>query len=426
MTLRDEIPTNDAESRSRAAASTTALASRRRRSVLFAIGTLDLGGTESQLVLLARELKARGWRVEIFVLARGGILAEPLTRAGIRITYGLHRLNSAPAPSTNTAAKPRAVPNTRPSIKAMLVFAAAITMLATRIAVTRPSAVHAFLPLTNFLGAVAGRIAFARRILTSRRGLANHQERWPRLKRMDWIANSLSHVVVANSQAVAADTAARDGYALDRIKVIPNGLDLSRFDDISGRRDETRQRLGLNADEIGIVFVANLIPYKGHADLIAAFARASEKRPNLKLFLVGQDRGIGPALMEGARQLGIESKVHQLGQQSDVPSLLAGMDIGVIASHEEGFSNALMEKLAAGLPVVATDVGGNPEAISGMPGCALVKARDPDDLARGLVAVIDRLPEPAADRDFRRQTMRQHYSISAMVDAYERLYLADT
>ncbi|RWE73547.1 MAG: glycosyltransferase, partial [Mesorhizobium sp.] len=93
-------------------------------------------------------------------------------------------------------------------------------------------------------------------------------------------------------------------------------------------------------------------------------------------------------------------------------------------SHEEGFCNALMEKLAAGLPVVATDVGGNPEAVSGMPGCVLVEARDPADLARGLLAVLDRMPEPLADREFRQQTMRQRYSIAAMVDDYERLYLA--
>ncbi|TIT46269.1 MAG: glycosyltransferase, partial [Mesorhizobium sp.] len=135
------------------------------------------------------------------------------------------------------------------------------------------------------------------------------------------------------------------------------------------------------------------------------------------------DRGIGPGLAEEARRLGVGSKVHALGSQSEVPELLAGMDVGVIASHEEGFCNALMEKLAAGLPVVATNVGGNPEAISGMPGCVLVKPRDPADLARGLLAVLDRLPEPTADREFRQRMMRERYSTGAMVDAYERLYL---
>ncbi|TIS12850.1 MAG: hypothetical protein E5X07_39225, partial [Mesorhizobium sp.] len=83
-------------------------------------------------------------------------------------------------------------------MKAMLVLSAAVASLVIRIALLRPTAVHALLPLTNFLGAVAGRIAFARLVITARRGLGNHQERWPRLKRMDRIANGLSHVVVAN------------------------------------------------------------------------------------------------------------------------------------------------------------------------------------------------------------------------------------
>jgi glycosyltransferase involved in cell wall biosynthesis len=394
--------------------------------VLFVIGTLDLGGTESQLVLLAKELKKRGWQVEVFALSSGGVLAQTLDRAGIRILYGLHRPNPSPASPTSAKAevKSSATPKTRPSVKAMLVLGAAVTSLVVRIALTRPRVVHTFLPLTNFLGALAGRFALAPRVITSRRGLGNHQERWPRLKRMDRIANRFSHVVVANSHAVAADMATRDGYDIDRVRVIANGLDLSRFDVIGQSRDDIRRRLGLEPEDVGIVIVANLIPYKGHSDLIDAFARASQSRPELRLFIAGQDRGIGPALMEQAQRLGVGSAVRLLGVQDDVPGLLAGMDIGVIASHEEGFCNALMEKLTAGLPVVATNVGGNPEAVSGMPGCVLVEPRDPADLARGLLAVVQRLPEQTADQEYRQRVMRERYSIEAMVDAYERLYLA--
>lgn len=417
----------DAESQPSAVLPSTGVVRSRRRGVLFVIGTLDLGGTESQLVLLAKELKKRGWKVEVFALSRGGVLEQTLKHAGIPVFYGLHRPNLAPgqpAPAS-TVAKPTIDPKTRPSVKAMLVLGAAVTSLFIHIAWTRPRVVHAFLPLTNFLGALAGRFALAPLVVTSRRGLGHHQERWPRLKRMDHIANRLSHVVVANSNAVAADMAARDGYDIKQVKVIPNGLDLSRFDDIGSRRGESRRRLGLGPDEVGIVIVANLIPYKGHSDLLEAFASTSRTRPDLKLFIAGQDRGIGPALAEQTERLGVDRKVRQLGMEEDVPGLLAGMDVGVIASHEEGFCNALMEKLTAGLPVVATNVGGNPEAVSGMPGCELVRPRDPADLARGLLAVLDRLPEQVADREFRQRRMRERYSTAAMVDAYERLYLAD-
>jgi glycosyltransferase involved in cell wall biosynthesis len=394
------------------------------RSILFVIGTLELGGTESQLVMLAKELKLRGWTVQVFALSQGGVLRKQLDRAGIPVFHGFG-LSSPPASPKNPEGDLVATARAWPTFEAVTRVGLAATQLIWRIALTRPDTVHAFLPLTNFLGAITGRVAFAPRIITSKRGLGNHQERRPRLKWMDRVANRLSHVVVANSHAVAADTAARDGYDLDLIQVIPNGLDLRRFESISHLRDENRRRLGLTSDELGIILVANLISYKGHTELIEAFALASKERPNLKLFFAGQDRGIGPALAEQARRLAVESKVHALGLQSDIPGLLAAMDVGVISSHEEGFCNALMEKLAAGLPVVATNVGGNPEALSGMPGCVLVEPRSAIDLARGLLAIISMLPESANDREFRQRMMRRRYSVETMVDAYEHLYLAD-
>ncbi|RVC58144.1 hypothetical protein EN759_34690, partial [Mesorhizobium sp. M00.F.Ca.ET.038.03.1.1] len=290
MSLRKEMTMPGTEQRDLAAVPAATLTKMRRRGVLFIIGQLDLGGTESQLVMLAKDLKRRGWRVEVFSLSKGGVLAEPLSRAGVNLVYGLHRQNPAPAAAASAKViEPSVAPKTRPSVKAMLVLSAAVASLVARIALSRPTAVHALLPLTNFLGAVAGRIAFARLVITSRRGLGNHQERWPRLKRMDRIANRLSHVVVANSHAVAADMAARDDYDVHAVKVIPNGLDLSRFDDIENSRAETRLKLGLSPDEIGIVIVANLIPYKGHRDLIQAFALASPRHSGLRLFMAGQD-----------------------------------------------------------------------------------------------------------------------------------------
>ena len=115
----------------------------------------------------------------------------------------------------------------------------------------RPHVIHGFLPLNNFLGALAGRVAFVPLIITSKRALGTHQDRHPELKWMDRLANAASHIVTANSHAVARTPSARDGYDISRIVVIPNGVDFARFDQPPGQRDEVRQKLGLSQDEHG-------------------------------------------------------------------------------------------------------------------------------------------------------------------------------
>lgn len=117
MSLRKEMTMSGTEQRDLAAVPAATLTKMRRRGVLFVIGQLDLGGTESQLVMLAKELKRRGWRVEVFSLSKGGVLAEPLSCAGVNLVYGLHRQNPAPAAAARAerALEPSTAPKTRPS-----------------------------------------------------------------------------------------------------------------------------------------------------------------------------------------------------------------------------------------------------------------------------------------------------------------------
>lgn len=374
------------------------------RRILFTVGSFTVGGTESQLVMLASGLIARGWTVSVLALEKSGPLIEKFERMGATVLDGGYRAASAPG------------------LKVLLLGLCELRLFGHAVAI-RPDVMHGFLPLTNFMSAIAGRLAFVPLVITSRRGLGMHQDRHPNLKWLDRIANALSHIVTANSQAVARDTQARDGYDISRIVVISNGLDFTPIDAAGCRREEMRRALGLTHADVAIVMVANLIPYKGHAELIEAFARNAADDPRLKLFLIGEDRGIADDLIGTARRLGLAGRINLMGQRRDVPVLLSAMDVGVLASHEEGFSNALLEKLAAGLPVVATDVGGNPEALAGMPDCVLVRPRDPDDLARGLAAVIGALGADGPNREIRRGQVRERYSVEAMLDAYERLYL---
>jgi glycosyltransferase involved in cell wall biosynthesis len=375
-----------------------------RGRILFVGGSLSVGGAESQFAMLAKGLKARGWTVDVFLLKKTGLLIEQLQQAGVPMQDGGYRTAGS-------------------KIRKMTSIGLCEARLLGHLLWSRPDVVHGFLPLPNFMAALAGRMAFVPLVITSKRALGRYQERDPEFRWLDRIANALSHVITANSRAVASDAQARDGYDISRIVVIPNGLDFSRFDDARDRRDDTRYELGLSNTDVAIAMVANLIPYKGHRELIEAFARVAAGDHRLKLFLIGRDQGILQGLVGDARRLGVSDRINLMGERGDVPKLLSAMDIGVMASHEEGFSNALLEKLAAGLPVVATDVGGNPEALEGMPDCILVRPQDVDDLARRLTQAIGGLGADDGNRKIRQSRVRERYSVEAMVDAYQRLYL---
>src|SRR5262249_32078601 len=145
-----------------------------------------------------------------------------------------------------------------------------------------------------------------------------------------------------------------------RVHVIRNGIDIARFDAAGG---DARQSLGVTADTLLLLIVANLIPYKGHADLIAALAQANADLPPWCLLCAGRDDGVGRVPQRWANALNIGWRVRLLGSRSDVPGLMTAADIVVLASHEEGFPNAVIEAMAAGRPVIGTRVGGVAEAI---------------------------------------------------------------
>jgi glycosyltransferase involved in cell wall biosynthesis len=369
--------------------------------VLFVIGSLTIGGTEKQLAMLTKGLKARDWPVAIFAFDASGVLVDGLQQAGIRIIDGGYR---------SSFSRFR-------KIATLLFCQIRVAALLRR---ERPRVVHGFLPPGTFVSSLAGRLARTPVNIISKRAMGTHQERIPVLKWLDRAANQMADIVTANSAAVAEDTAARDGYPLADIVVIPNGLDFDAIDRAASLREEVRSKLGIGKDEIAIVMVANLIPYKGHADLIRAFALLAPDH-RAKLFLAGRDDGIGSSLMELAANLGVADRIVALGQCGDVPSVLSAMDIGVMASDQEGLSNALLEKLASGLPVVATSAGGNREALLGMPGCVLVRPHDPDDLARGMSSVVGLLASENR-RDERRELARARYAVDRMVESYEWLY----
>jgi glycosyltransferase involved in cell wall biosynthesis len=255
--------------------------------------------------------------------------------------------------------------------------------------------VHFFLPEAYLVGGLVAMFVGHRRTVMSRRSLAHYQRRRPWSAWLERLMHRRTLAVLGNSQAVVDELVAETGDP-GKVGLIHNGvaIPLSVNDDA---RKRARHRLGLDDAAFVMVVVANLIPYKGHADLIAALGRVAPQLPKpWHLLLVGRDEGIGAALKAQAADAGIAECIAFLGEREDVEAILPAADLAMLVSHQEGFSNALLEAMAQGLAVIATAVGGNCDAIDDGKSGRLVPVRDPARLGEVIL-------ELACDADLRRR-----------------------
>ena len=286
----------------------------------------------------------------------------------------------------------------------------------------KPLVVHSFLPLVTFMGVLAGRVLRVPLVISSRRALGTHQERHAVLRPFDLAANRLSHFVTVNSKAVWDDVVRRDHIDPGKLVLIYNGVDARPFESASGVREKLRKHKGLGDFDKIVVVVANLIPYKGHFDFLKAARIVKDRIPGTRFFLVGEDRGIQNNLENEVQSLGIRECVRFMGKRSDIPSLLAASDLFVLPSHEEGFSNVILEAMAAGLPVVATKVGGNSEAVvDGVTGW-LVPPRSPALLAEKIVDLLGQPQKAKSWGEKGRERVNRLFTVEQMVDKHLTLY----
>jgi glycosyltransferase involved in cell wall biosynthesis len=372
------------------------------RNIIFAIGSLEVGGAEKQLLELISHIHGPRYRCHVFTLQSGGPLRGPLEHLRVPVYSGRlkrHDLSRAPW-------------------KVLL----AQWKLMRVIRDTRPHIIHSFLPLVTFMGAAAGRLCKIPLVITSRRALGTHQERYKVLRPLDLMANRWSNHVTVNSKAVWKDVIRRDHIDPQKLMLIYNAVDTTTYESARSSRERTRQKLGLTPEEKAVIIIANLIPYKGHSDLFNAATLVMRIVPGLRILLVGEDRGIGPDLERQALEVGIGPAVKFLGRRGDIPDLLSASDLAVLASHEEGFSNVLLESMAAGLPVVATDVGGNREAIVDGETGWLVPPRNPAALAH---RIADLLQDPTRARQWGekgRRRVKELFTVNKMVEEHFKLY----
>jgi glycosyltransferase involved in cell wall biosynthesis len=206
----------------------------------------------------------------------------------------------------------------------------------------------------------------------------------------------------------------------DRITVLYNGIDIRKF---GAAFPEPRLRRDLNIpeDHRVVVMPARLVEQKQHTRFLRVLEQIRDDLPPTRVLLVGEGK-LQDALEREVKQRGLQNMVLFTGHRTDVPQILSLSDLSVLTSDKEGFSNAIIESLAAGVPVVATDVGGNREAIVDGE-CGFIVA--PDDL-EGLAQSIKRLlvDDPLRKRMSESARRRAHFfSLEHMIEETRRLYL---
>jgi glycosyltransferase involved in cell wall biosynthesis len=230
---------------------------------------------------------------------------------------------------------------------------------------------------------------------------------------------------IMTAERVRTAVVARDGLPEERVTIIHNGVDAQRFAvPTAAQRQAARARLGFGADDFVIGMVAGFRPEKNHEVFFDGLARAAPAISSLRVLAVGAGE-----LLESYRQRladsALGSRTTFTGDVADVVPYLWAMDVGCLTpGSNEGFSNAVIEQMAVGLPMIVTDVGGNAEAVVDGVNGAVIAPGDSAALAAALLRIYGDAGLRAAQSAASRRRVEQAFSIEQMCAAHARLYRA--
>lgn len=356
--------------------------------VLYLAQHLTMGGAEELLLGVATRLPRERFEVTVGCLTREGVIAQELRRAGLRVVL----LPGEPGPRDPAA------------FRRLLRF----------IRAERPDVVHTFLLNAGLYGRLAAWLARVPAIYHAEQNIYRQKSRRHLLFERFLAARTTR--IVACCRAVGEFYRRQVGLDPARLEVIYNAVDYAA---VAPRpdREAARAELGLRPDELAIGTLGRLTEQKGQDVLLEALERLRRLRPRpaFRLLLAGQ----GPRQIDLAAQaarLGLRERVDFLGVRRDRETLYAAMDLFALPSRWEGLSLALAEAAGVGLPIVATEVGGNAEVVEAGPGAWLVPPEQPEPLAEALAAALD------GPRRVERPEVRARFSLERHVELLEASY----
>ncbi|MGL5115395.1 MAG: glycosyltransferase [Beijerinckiaceae bacterium] len=377
------------------------MSERKRIPVVVAGPPMRTGGTEQHLLHILPALAQRGFDISIVLLEKGGALEPRLRAEPVEVIVSSIR-----------------TPRPLRTYQQARLIAAAVRR-------SEASVVHAFLSEPFLAAALASGIGVRPRpkLIHARRSLAFYAAQHPVVSAIERGLHRYADVLLGNSEAVARELRQESG-APQKVGMIHNGLPIGALANPE-ERDAARLAFGLPKDAFVITVVANLHPYKGHADLIRGLGMIHRLLPRpWRILMPGRDAGARETIQAEVSRLGLGENVVMPGEWPGSRQPYAAADIGVLASHTEGFSNSLIEGMAMGLPMIATRVGGNIDAVEHGISGLLVPPSSPAALAEALLGLAIDPARARALGEAARSSAIGRYSLEKCVDRYEALWRA--
>jgi len=355
--------------------------------ILHIVNSLDCGGLENFTIELSKELMRTGDKAFICCLDQMGNLAPNAIDSGISVTDF----------------------QIKNGLDLQCIWKLRKYMIANRIDV-----VHTHNKKPLIYGTIAAKLANVSRIIHTRHGQAADA--------VPWYIWKLNSKVVTISEDAKACLVSTNNIAEADVAVIDNGIPLDKFDSISVEASqELKNEIGLLAKSQVVGIVARLAIEKDHRTLIHAFAEVLRINENAVLVIVG-DGPLSKELQELTQELKVEKSVYFLGFRQNIAELISIFDIFVLSSTSEGMSLTLLEAMASKKPIVATNVGGNPEVVQdGLTGF-IVPPKDPLLMAKAITSLLGNgdLASKFSLNGYER--IKNKYSLVSMTEKYKRLY----
>ena len=359
-----------------------------KKKIRIIIGSLNIGGTEKQVVEIVNNLANRGWKIEIITIIEKGKLSKKLNKK-----INIHNLNI------------------KKNYKLIMFYKIIFNLY--KIFKKNPyTLTHFFLPQAYILGMLSAIIARTKcNLIMSRRSLNYYQKKILFCRLIEKFLHKKMNKIFVNSLSIKNQLIKDENVKNKKIKLIYNGIKIKKKNKIKSKKN------------FNIILLANLIKYKNHKMLFSALNLIKNKlKKNWKLYCIGRDDGIKKDLIKFSKKLKIDKKIIWK-ESENVKNILKRGNLGILCSNEEGCPNAILEYLSFNLPVISTKVGGCSEIIKNNKNGILVKKNNYKELSKAILYIYKnkKFSEKISNKGFK--TAKNKFNLKKTIDAHENEYL---